>query len=160
MERTSLTACSKHSDGWGVHSFKRGAHPGEHDGAMGSAAAAAIVVADTTGTITSWNHDAELLLGHRAADAIGRSLDLIVPSAYREAHWAGFRRAMETGECRLDRAATNLPVVHADGGERLLPARFVFLTDARDQPVGAMAIYAEPAGGEEVWGPIVANDNP
>ena len=126
---------------------------------MGSAAAA-IVLADTTGTITSWNHGAEVLFGHRAADAVGRSLDLIVPPAYREAHWAGFRRAMATGECRLDRAATNLPVLHADGGERVLPARFVFLTDARDQPVGAMAIYAEPAGDEQVWGPILAKVEP
>ena len=67
---------------------------------------------------------------------------------------------MESGECRLDRAATNLPVVHADGAERVLPARFVFLTDARDQPVGAMAIYAEPAGGEQVWGPILAQGEP
>ena len=67
---------------------------------------------------------------------------------------------MATGECRLDRAATNLPVLHADGGERVLPARFVFLTDARDQPVGAMAIYAEPAGGEQVWGPVLPPEEP
>ena len=65
---------------------------------------------------------------------------------------------MATGECRLDRAATNLPVLHADGSERTLPARFVFLTDARDQPVGAMAIYAEPAGGEQAWGEILPLD--
>ena len=98
---------------------------------------AAVVQADTEGTITAWNDGAETLLGHRAADAIGRSLDLIVPEAYRQRHWSAFRRAMATGECRLDRAATNLPVIHADGSERTLPARFVFLTDARDQPVGA-----------------------
>jgi PAS domain S-box-containing protein len=135
-----------------------GRAPSEHHGAMTSATA--IVVADTSGTITSWNEGAEVLLGHRAADALGRSLDLIVPEAYREAHWTAFRRAMATVECRLDRAATNLPVVHADGGERVLPARFVFLTDARDQPVGAMAIFAEPTGGEHIWGPILARDRP
>ncbi len=121
---------------------------------------AAIVQADATGTITAWNDGAETLLGHRAADAIGRSLDLIVPDAYRDAHWSAFRRAMATGECRLDRAATNLPVVHADGSERTLPARFVFLTDARDRPVGAMAIYAEPAGGEQAWGEILPLERP
>jgi len=114
----------------------------------------AVVVADTEGRIVSWDVGAEALFGHTAVEAVGRTLDLIVPPAYRERHWAGFRRAMRTGECRLDRAATNLPVLHADGTERLLPARFVFLLDARDQPAGAAAIYAEAAGDEQPWGPI------
>ena len=62
---------------------------------------------------------------------------------------------MATGVCQLDRAATNLPVLHADGDVRLFPGRFVFLTDGRDVAVGAMAIYAEPVGGEEAWGPVL-----
>jgi PAS domain S-box-containing protein len=118
-----------------------------------------IVMADTAGVITAWSAGAERLLGHPAADAVGRSLDLIVPEAYRAAHWTGFRRAVATGVCRLDRQATNLPVLHRDGGLRVLPARFVFLVDARDVVVGAMAIYAEPAGGEEAWGAVLPLDH-
>jgi PAS domain S-box-containing protein len=118
----------------------------------------AVVVADTEGRIVSWDAGAERLFGHAAADALGRSLDLIVPPAFRERHWAGFRRAMATGECHLDRAATNLPVLHADGSERLLPARFVFLTDARGSAAGAAAVYAEPTGGEQAWGPILSEE--
>ncbi len=87
--------------------------------------------------------------------AIGCSLDLIVPPDLRAAHWSGFHRAMSTGTCRLDRAATNLPVLHADGSVRVLPARFVFLTDSRDEPAGAAAVYGDPVGGEEAWGPIL-----
>jgi PAS domain S-box-containing protein len=116
---------------------------------------AAVVLADTEGRITAWNDGAERLFGHVARDALGRTLDLIVPPEHRAAHWAGFHRAMETGHCRLDRAATNLPVLHADGGVRVLPARFTFLTDGRDVPVGALAVYADPAGGEQVWGPVL-----
>jgi PAS domain S-box-containing protein len=123
-------------------------------GAMGTTAQTGFVVADTDGVISWWSAGAERLLGHPPDAAIGRPLDLIVPEAYREAHWAGFRRAIATGACRLDRAATNLPVLHRDGRERILPARFVFLTDARDTVVGAMAIYAEPAGGEQPWGAV------
>jgi PAS domain S-box-containing protein len=122
--------------------------------------ATGIVVADTDGVITWWSAGAQRLLGHAPADAIGHTLDLIVPEAYREAHWAGFRRAIATGECRLDRAATNLPVLHRDGSERVVPARFVFLTDARDAVVGAMAIYAEPVGGEQPWGAVLPLENP
>ena len=116
---------------------------------------AAVVLADTAGRITAWDPGAERLFGHPAAHAVGCSLDLIVPPELRTAHWAGFHRAMATGTCRLDRAATNLPVLHADGSVRVLRARFVFLTDARDEPVGAAAVYGEPVGGEEAWGPVL-----
>jgi PAS domain S-box-containing protein len=117
---------------------------------------AAVVLADTTGTITAWNAGAERLFGYRAAEAIGRTLDVILPPDYREAHWTGFRRAMATGECKLDRAAANLPVLCADGDVRLFPGRFVFLTDGRGAAAGALGIYAEPVGGEQVWGPVLA----
>jgi PAS domain S-box-containing protein len=113
-----------------------------------------VVIADTDGRIVSGDVGAEALFGHAAAGAVGCTLDLIVPPAYRQRHWAGFRRAMSSGECRLDRAATNLPVLHADGTERLLPGRFVFLLDARGEPAGALAVFADAAGDEEPWGPI------
>ena len=129
------------------HSFKRGHSPRAHDGCVD----AAIVVADTSGRIVYWSSGAVALFGHPADDALGRPVDLIVPEAYRERHWAGFHRAMATGECRLDRAATNLPTLHRDGHEQVVPGRFVFLTDPRGAPVGAMAIYAEPVGGEQAW---------
>jgi PAS domain S-box-containing protein len=116
---------------------------------------AAVILADTDGRITAWSGDAERLLGHPAGAALGRTLDLIVPPDHREAHWTGFHRAMATAQCRLDRAATNLPVLHADGGVRVLPARFTFLTDGRDVPVGALVVYADPVGGEEAWGPVL-----
>jgi PAS domain S-box-containing protein len=70
----------------------------------------AIVMSDTEGFIRHWNDGAERLFGYSAAEVEGQSLDLIVPGEYCERHWAGFRHAMRTGECKLDRAATNLPV--------------------------------------------------
>ena len=115
-----------------------------------------IVLADTAGRIVAWDDGATELLGHPADAAVGASLDLIVPPAYRDAHWAAFHRAVASGECRLHMAATNLPVLHADGGERVLPARFVFLTDARGAVAGAAAVYASAAGGEEPWGEVLA----
>jgi PAS domain S-box-containing protein len=41
--------------------------------------AAALVFADTSGVVRSWNSAAESLFGHRAAEAIGQTLDLVVP---------------------------------------------------------------------------------
>jgi PAS domain S-box-containing protein len=49
----------------------------------------AIVVADTDGVIVHWNAGAERLFGHSPEDAVGQSLDLIVPDEFRDRHWAG-----------------------------------------------------------------------
>lgn len=62
--------------------------------AVGADEGCALVFADEGGTIRSWNRGAELLFGHAAKEAIGRRVDLIVPAALREAHWAGFDRAV------------------------------------------------------------------
>lgn len=115
----------------------------------------AIVLSDREGLIQHWNEGAEQLFGYPAAEALGKSLDLIVPPEYRQRHWDGFRRAMSTGQCRVDRATTNLPVLCRDGAVRPFPARFVFLEDARNVVVGAMGIYSNPAGSEQAFGPIV-----
>ena len=57
----------------------------------------AIVIADRDGAIRVWTAGAERMFGYSAADAIGQPLDLIVPEDYRQAHWAGFNRAMAAG---------------------------------------------------------------
>jgi PAS domain S-box-containing protein len=114
-----------------------------------------IVLSDPTGCIRHWSDGAERLFGWTRAEAEGQSLDLIVPEAFRDRHWKGFHRAMSTGECKLNDASTNLPVRCKDGEVRPFPARFVFLRDARNRPVGAMGIYARPSGAEQPFGPIL-----
>jgi PAS domain S-box-containing protein len=114
----------------------------------------AVVVADTDGIIVSWNDGAEDLFGHSAADAIGQSLDLIVPDDFRERHWAGFRQAMSTGKPKLDRPAARLPAKCAGGAVDVFPARLVFLTDAHDRAAGALAIFERPDGVTQPFSPI------
>jgi hypothetical protein len=84
-----------------------------------------------------------------------RSLDLIVPPEFRERHWAGFRSAVATGICKLDRATTNVPVRCKNGTTQPFPGRFVFLQSARGEVVGVVALYSERAGEEAPFGPIV-----
>jgi PAS domain S-box-containing protein len=62
------------------------------------AAADAVVAADRDGIIWVWNPGAERIFGHRADDALGHSLDLIIPEHPRARHWEGFRHVMATGE--------------------------------------------------------------
>lgn len=99
----------------------------------------AVIVADTDGRIIQWNDAAETLFGHPAEDAIGRSLDLIVPTHLRDAHWAGFARAMQ--DPQIKDLAADLPVLCADGVVRSFAGRLLVLSDGLGTAIGAMAIY-------------------
>jgi PAS domain S-box-containing protein len=78
-------------------------------------AADAIIAADASGTILSWNAGAEAIFGHAAAEAVGRSLDLIIPEPQRARHWEGYRRVMETGSTQYARTLLAVPALHRDG---------------------------------------------
>jgi PAS domain S-box-containing protein len=51
----------------------------------------AIIATDRDGIIRFWNPGAQRIFGHAAAEAIGQSLDLIIPERLRERHWQGYR---------------------------------------------------------------------
>jgi PAS domain S-box-containing protein len=75
----------------------------------------AVIVADPSGTIMFWNQAAELLFGWSAAEATGRSLDLIVPERLRDRHWSGYRRVMATGRTDYGSRLLEVPALHRDG---------------------------------------------
>ena len=62
-----------------------------------------------------WNPAAERLFGFTSAEALGNSLDLIIPERLRERHWAGYRKTMATGETRYAHDVLRVPAVHKDG---------------------------------------------
>jgi PAS domain S-box-containing protein len=61
----------------------------------------AIVLADHTGRIMSWNKSAESMFGYTAEEMFGKPLTLIMPDRYREAHSEGMQRLQTTGEARI-----------------------------------------------------------
>jgi PAS domain S-box-containing protein len=75
----------------------------------------AVIVADAAGTIRFWNPAAEAMFGLTASDAIGQSLDVIIPEKLRERHWDGYRRVMETGESSYAGRTLAVPALRADG---------------------------------------------
>jgi PAS domain S-box-containing protein len=115
----------------------------------------AIVLADLNGSISHWDSGAEQLFGYSANEAIGQSLDLIVPPEFREKHWSGFRSVVSTQVGKLDGQAISVPVLCKDGETRAFPGRFVFLRGARDDVIGFGGLYSERAGSEEPFGPIL-----
>jgi PAS domain S-box-containing protein len=106
----------------------------------------AIVQADADGRIRLWSSGAEALIGHTAAQAVGQTLDLIVPPDYREAHWKGFHGAMERKATQGDEPFV-LPILCRDGKVKHFAGRLMFLADAYGAPVGALAMFvAEKTG--------------
>ncbi len=61
----------------------------------------AIVSADGTGSIVSWNKGAQAMFGYAEAEALGKPLTLIIPERFRNAHENGVKRMTTTGESRV-----------------------------------------------------------
>ena len=68
--------------------------------AIVSAQSDAIIAADKEGAIIFWSPGAERIFGFAKAEAIGRSLDIIIPTRLRKRHWDGYRKVMASGESR------------------------------------------------------------
>ena len=106
--------------------------------------AEAIVLADRDGTIRFWNPGAERLFGHGAAEALGRSLDLIIPEAQRARHWTGYRKVMETGESRYGHGdILAVPGLRKDGTRLSVEFTIVPLRDAAGRMEGMAAILRD-----------------
>jgi PAS domain S-box-containing protein len=60
----------------------------------------AIIFADADGAIRFWNKGAAQIFGFTAEEALGRSLDIIIPEKLRERHWQGYRAVMQSGQSR------------------------------------------------------------
>jgi PAS domain S-box-containing protein len=106
----------------------------------------AVLVVNASGVIQSWSEGAEELLGHGRSTVLGKTLDVIVPEAFRQRHWAGFNRAMASGSSFIDGQAAILPVLCGDRQVRRLAGRLSLMRDPSGEVVGAMAIYTTPDG--------------
>jgi PAS domain S-box-containing protein len=101
----------------------------------------AVVIADSSGVIRFWSGGAEKAFGYSAAEAVGKTLDLIVPAQYREAHWNGFRRAVASGAAELEGRLNPFPVVQAGGAVADVPGTLTLVRQAQGQVIGAMVVF-------------------
>ena len=74
-----------------------------------------VVVANADGEIVFWNPGAERIFGHSKTEAVGQSLDLIVPEKQRQRHWTGFDKTMHTGQTRYGNELLRVPALHKEG---------------------------------------------
>src|SRR5262249_32941167 len=79
------------------------------------AAGDAIIAADTHGTLVLWNPAAVRVFRYTESEALGRSLDLIIPGRLRHPPWEGYRQVMPTCPTRHGPAVLRVPAVHKEG---------------------------------------------
>ena len=107
----------------------------------------AVVSADRDGIIRDWNETAEHIFGHSAGQAIGQTLDLIIPEEERADHWRNFRRVMATGvlNYRPDHVL-DIEGLRRDGTRVMLDAALIAILDEAGALVGITAVIREADG--------------
>ncbi len=103
----------------------------------------AILISDLKGIIRFWNRGAELIFGHTAAEAVGESLDLIIPENLRGRHWEGYWRVMASGETKYKTGLLSSPGVRKDGGRVSLEFSMVLLHDQTGAMQGCASIMRD-----------------
>jgi PAS domain S-box-containing protein len=107
----------------------------------------AVVIADAAGIIRFWSAGAEKAFGYASSQAVGQTLDLIVPPEHRQAHWTGFRQAMESGVAAVEGKSVPFPVRRADGEVAPLHGRLTLLRQPNGMVMAAAVAFEEiPAG--------------
>lgn len=100
----------------------------------------ALIFADCDGLIRLWSSGAEALFGFSAAEALGRSLDLIIPERLRAAHWAGFNRAIAAGRTQHGGQIRTTRAVHRDGDKRYVDMSFGLVIGRDESVLGSIAM--------------------
>lgn len=103
----------------------------------------AILIADREGVIRFWNSGAELMFGHAAAEAVGQSLDLIIPDNLRGRHWEGYWRVMASGETKYKTGLLSSPGIRKDGARISLEFSMVLLRDSSGGMLGCASIMRD-----------------
>ncbi|HRE18749.1 MAG TPA: PAS domain-containing protein [Rhodocyclaceae bacterium] len=100
----------------------------------------ALIYADQQGIIRVWNAAAERLFGFTANEAIGQSLDLIIPEKLRAAHWRGFDAAMASGQTKHAGAPTRTKALTRSGETIYAEMSFAVVRDEASGEIGSVAM--------------------
>lgn len=103
----------------------------------------AIVVTDAGGAITLWNPAAERMFGFAQAEALGKSLDLIIPERLRNRHWEGFHKTMLTGQTRYGTELLRVPAVDKEGRAMSIAFTVALLHSPDGKPAAIAAVIRD-----------------
>jgi PAS domain S-box-containing protein len=108
----------------------------------------AILLSDREGHIRLWNRGCELVFGYSDTEALGQSLDIVIPEKLRARHWEGYFKVMETGESAYGTKLLTVPALHKDGHQLSCAFSIVLLKDDSGKPAGVASIMRDMT---DVW---------
>lgn len=112
--------------------------------AMLATASDAIIAADEDNIVRFWNPGAERIFGYGSEEAVGQSLDIIIPERLRKRHWDGYRRVMAGGESRYGHGdILAVPGIKKDGAAISVEFTIVPLADSSGRLTGVAAIMRD-----------------
>ncbi|MBU3612989.1 PAS domain-containing protein [Polynucleobacter sp. MG-27-Goln-C1] len=103
----------------------------------------AVVVADAHEKIVLWNAAATRIFGYSEEEALGNTLDLIVPERQRQRHNEGYSKSMETGTTRYGTSLLKVPAKHKDGRTLSIAFSVGMLFDEKHQANGVAAVIRD-----------------
>jgi len=103
----------------------------------------AIMVCNAAGKITLWNAASERMFGHTAREAMGQSLDIIIPQRQQARHWEGYHVTMASGITKYGTSVLRVPAVHKDGHTLSIAFTVSLLNDAAGQVSAIVAIVRD-----------------
>ncbi|GAB2903395.1 PAS domain S-box protein [Paraburkholderia jirisanensis] len=103
----------------------------------------AVIVSDASGAITLWNPAAQTMFGFTQEEALGKSLDLIIPERLRGRHWEGYEKTMATGQTKYGHDLLKVPAVNKEGRAMSIAFTVALLHSQQGEVTGIVAIIRD-----------------
>jgi len=103
----------------------------------------AMLFADREGRIRLWNAGATAMFGYSREEALGQSMDLIVPERQRARHWEGWEKVMATGVTRYGREPLAVPALRKDGSRISIEFNILLVRGPAGEMAGAAAYFQD-----------------
>jgi PAS domain S-box-containing protein len=116
------------------------------------------LVTDRDGVIRRWDSECVGVFGYSSEEAVGQTLDLVVPPALQGLHWRGFNRAVASGQLKRPGKTLKVPAVHKSGKIFSLQIDDATLIRDTDGTVGEVTVTPSkgPAWVAAVSRPVLA----
>jgi PAS domain S-box-containing protein len=104
----------------------------------------AVVASDRDGRIRFWNPGAERIFGYSAAEALGQSLDVVIPERLRARHWEGYRHVMAGGRSRYSVSELlAVPAQTKDGSQVSVEFTITPISSSAGDLIGLVAVLRD-----------------
>lgn len=103
----------------------------------------AVVISDAQGIIIYWNPAAERIFGFSKAEALGSTMDFIVPERLRHRHNEGYEHSMQTGTTRYGDKLLTVPALHKSGKPLSIAFTVSMIFDENHKAVAVAAVIRD-----------------